>query len=373
MRKKILIVGGYGSVGRVIATHLCEQYPDQVVVAGRSYKKAQAFAAELNHKVMPLELDISATVSEDQFLHDVGTVIMCIDQGNQDFVRSCIQRAITYIDISASYTVLSKIEALDQEARSAGSTVVLSVGLAPGMTNLLTKLCQTKRPDMAIADIYIMLGLGDAHGEAAIRWTLDNIDAEFSITEKGESKRVASFEDGKQTTFPGGVGLRTAYRFNLSDQHVLPRTLGLQSVSTRLCFDSSAVTRLFAALKKTGATNLLKIPRVQELLVGAMKRFQFGSETFILKVEARDAIDEAILYECTLAGEVEARGTGLVAAKVAEELARSPTPPGVFHMEQLFDPLEFLNSLGGYGLQFREQVYSRLKSRNQIKNISSRH
>ncbi|WP_156114235.1 hypothetical protein [Myxosarcina sp. GI1] len=42
--------------------------------------------------------------------------------------------------------------------------------------------------------------------------------------------------------------------------------------------------------------------------------------------------------------------TGLVAAKVAEHLYTSSLPSGVFHIEQLFDPLEFIENLKGNGL-----------------------
>lgn len=43
----ILIVGGYGAVGTVIATTLAQQHAGQVVIAGRSETKAAKLAAQL--------------------------------------------------------------------------------------------------------------------------------------------------------------------------------------------------------------------------------------------------------------------------------------------------------------------------------------
>ena len=48
-------------------------------------------------------------------------------------------------------------------------------------------------------------------------------------------------------------------------------------------------------------------------------------------------------YTCSVSGHGEGRITALVAAEVAEHLYTSAAPPGVFHIEQLFDqPREFI-------------------------------
>ncbi|MFU8770967.1 MAG: KR domain-containing protein [Anaerolineales bacterium] len=39
-RKKILIVGGYGEVGRRISAMLATDYADRLVIAGRNARKA---------------------------------------------------------------------------------------------------------------------------------------------------------------------------------------------------------------------------------------------------------------------------------------------------------------------------------------------
>lgn len=358
MNKKILVIGGYGSVGRIIATQLVKKFPGQVIVVGRNYQKAQNLALMLNQQVIPIALDISGISDSGKLLDDVEIVIMCLDQENIKFARQCIQRGIHYIDISASHHILSKIEALNKEAEKTGATAVLSVGLAPGLTNLLAKHCQSKLPDMTYADIYILLGLGEVHGDAAYRWTLENLNTDFTIIHGGEPRKVKGFEDGKQSVFPNGIGRRIAYRFNFSDQKVIPQTLGLRSVSTRLCFDSALMTYLFALAKRIGLSRILMMKDVKESLISVLKRLHFGSDKFVIKVEAGNLQSKEYLYECSLWGTGEAKTTGLVAAKVAENLALSSFPAGVFHIEQLYSPLEFLKSLGQDDLNFEEKVCS---------------
>jgi saccharopine dehydrogenase-like NADP-dependent oxidoreductase len=350
----ILIVGGYGTVGQVISRTLCELFPHQVIVAGRNYQKAKEFASVLNQRVTPMQLDINSISKDDAWLDNIHLVIMCIDQRNTEFVKQCIQKGVHYIDITANYDFLSKIELLDSDAKKYNSTVVLSVGLAPGLTNLLAKQCWSVVQNIQFIDIFIMLGLGEKHGDAAYRWAFEDLNDNFLIRENGKNKRVGSFEDGKQTIFPDHLGKKTAYRSNFSDQHVIPRTLDINSVSTRICFDSAPMTWIYAILRKTGLSNLLKLKYIQDLLIKSLKLFRFGTDKFMLKVESGREQKQTPLYQCSLGGNGQGRNTGLVAAKVAQELITSSFPSGVFQIEQLFEPIKFFDSLS-HSLKFQEE------------------
>lgn len=353
MEGKILIVGGYGSVGRTIAVELANRFPCQVIAAGRNYKKAEDLARTTGMKVLPMEFDVFNFQEDSNLPDDITLVIMCLDLPNMVFVRKCLQLGIHYLDISASYEILSQIELLDNEAKKHNATVVLSVGLAPGLTNLLAAHCKSKFDRMERADIFVLLGMGEAHGEAAIRWTIENMSSRFSTRENGVAKQVESFEEGKRAIFPNGIGERTAYRFNISDQHVIPKTLGVRSASTWLCFDSTLITTLFFLYKKIGLLALLSFKQVRKLLVKIFKTLHFGSEMFIVKVDAYGTVaKQNELYSCSVSGNGEGRATSFVTAEVASNLYTATFPPGVFHIEQLFDPIEFITKLRGKGLSF---------------------
>jgi len=358
---KILIVGGYGAVGKIILSTLSEMFPKKVIVAGRNLEKAKAQSSILNHKVIPMELDVSSISENDKRLNDVHLVIMCIDQTNIDFVTQCIERGINYVDITANYDFLSQIENLNNVAKKHNSTVILSVGLAPGLTNLLTKRCKMMFKNIQSADIYILLGLGEKHGEAAYRWTFKDFNDVYYIFENGERLRVRSFENGKQTLFPKSIGKRTAYRSNFSDQHVIPKTLNITSVSTRMCFDSAYMTKLYALIKKTVIRKLFKLKSVQDLLIKTFKVFKFGTDQFALKVEAAENQDKGVLFECSIVGNGQGKTTGLVASKVAEKLYTSSFESGVFHIEELFEPLSFIKELND-NLEYKENDTNKIKS-----------
>lgn len=254
------------------------------------------------------------------------------------------------MDISASHALLREVERLDALARQNGATAVLSVGLAPGLTNLLARRCAQVLEDIRNLDIFVLLGLGEAHGEAAIRWTVDNLDKRFEAP--GVPGTVRSLADPETTAFPGGYGRRTAYRFDFADQHVLARTLGAERVATRLCFDSATLTRFLAAMRRAGVLRTLKYRWVRDALVALLSRFHIGSEGFAVKVRAEGRIGgRPELYSCSIQGHGEGHATGIVAASVAERLSDSPCEPGVFHIEQLFEPEKLFGRMEDLGLR----------------------
>jgi saccharopine dehydrogenase-like NADP-dependent oxidoreductase len=133
-------------------------------------------------------------------------VIMCLDQQNTAFVQACLLQGIHYIDISADYGFLSKVEQLHPLAESHGSTAVLCVGLAPGLTNLLAQQASRQLDTVDEINISIMLGLGDSHGRAAMEWTVDQLSHNFSTVERGNSVERKSFSDGRAADFGSQMG-----------------------------------------------------------------------------------------------------------------------------------------------------------------------
>ena len=85
-----------------------------------------------------------------------------------------------------------------------------------------------------------------------------------------------------------------------------------------------------------------------------LKISNYGSELFAVKVSAGVDQENGYIYESSLFGIGEAQTTGLVAAKVAESLLTSSFPTGVFHIEELIDPLELFRELNG--IEFSENL-----------------
>jgi hypothetical protein len=55
----IVVVGGYGSVGRTVCAELAGRFPGRVFAAGRDLGRAEAFSREMGGTVLPLRLDLA--------------------------------------------------------------------------------------------------------------------------------------------------------------------------------------------------------------------------------------------------------------------------------------------------------------------------
>lgn len=338
MEKNSLIIGGYGAVGSIISRHLAERFPNKVLVAGRSFNKAQQLAEQLNNTVIPYRFD-ATTTSDYEILNQVRLVIVCIDLPNNKLAEACIERGINYMDITASQEVIKKIETLDRKAQDKQVTIALSVGLAPGITNLLAQHCIRQAPEKSPVDLFVLLGLGEKHGDAAYRWTFDNIHTVYPVVQNGETKTVRSFTHPKQTQL---AGKRTFYTFNFSDQHTLTKTTTSPQVVTRMAFDSKFLTGMIGLLRKTGITRLFSNKKIQNVFIPVFKRSGIGSDVFAVK-----AATSYNSYSVT--GNGEGKMTAYVATELAIQIMQQQTPAGVRHIHQIVtDVPEFLTRLKKY-------------------------
>jgi saccharopine dehydrogenase-like NADP-dependent oxidoreductase len=349
-----LVVGGYGSVGRVICRELARSsaHDDEVRVAGRDRPAAIEFASTLPGPATGVRIDLSDLDSWEGELSDADRVVVCVDQEGTSFVDACLGRGIDYVDVTASDEFLRRLESLDEHARTANATAVLSVGLSPGLTNLLAARLAGSLEMVSSIEISVLLGVGEAFGPAASRWTLERIGRPFSVETAGASPQIRGFTDPRTVAFPG-FGRRRAYRFDLADQHVLARTLGVPEVATRLCFDSKLLTRTAAAMARSGV-----YPSVLEVVGSAQlarlfEVVELGSNEFALVVEAAGDVDSSRRRRrATVLGHEQSRGTGIVAARVVEQLIQDDLRAGVYHSNQVIDAAPIVADLRERGYRF---------------------
>jgi len=343
MKNKILIVGGYGKVGSNVAKILIDSFPDQLIIAGRNFDKAKKFSKDLSSHIIPKYLDVNAKRFSSELFENVQTVIMCLDITNTLFVEECFKNKANYIDITATHEIIHKIQKLSWLAEENEVTSVLSVGLAPGMTNLMTKNTLKHFDNIFRTDIFIMIGAGEKHGKEAINWTLENMNKSFEIYEEGKKTIVKSFRENKVSDYPEGSGNRKFYRFSFSDQIVISDTMNIPSVSTWMCLDSKFLTTTLAWFKL-----IYKFQIIKRIFSFMFLKVSFGSDIFILKVVTNGKKDgEIIEHSNYFKGNREGEMTAMIVSAVVNLLNQSKNKHGVFHIDQLFSIyqiLEFLSS-----------------------------
>ncbi|GAA3794450.1 hypothetical protein GCM10022226_12280 [Sphaerisporangium flaviroseum] len=331
--KSIVVIGGYGAVGSATAVTLGAWFPGRVVVAGRDLAKATELARSTKGALQATRVDVSDPTDVDRVLDDAAVVVMCVERANAAVAEACLRRGVHYVDISASDPVIEAITSLDSLALRHQATAVLSVGLAPGLTNLLAHHCVERLPSATTVDISLLLGLGGDHGVDSVRWIVE----QFSRPEgrNGSDARPTRIRLAEW-------GTRTVHPFPFSDQYVISRSLQVWA-TTRICFDSAFVTSALFGLRATRFFTLMRRFRADSLLTAVLSRVRLGSDRFAVDVTASDA--RGGMVSSTVTGRDVCQATSMVTAHVARVLFTDPAPPGVLHIDRLLPAGSFIDEL----------------------------
>jgi hypothetical protein len=228
---RALVLGGYGASGAP-AVEMLRSGGDEAVAAGRDRRRADRV------------IDLRAPDRRSALAAALGGVDVVVNAaGVEDpgLVAAAAARGVAFVDITATTSYVAAIERLAPAA-----PVLLSVGLAPGLTNLLAAAVHRAAPRAGRIDIALVVGAGERHGAAGVAWSFGLLGRRFSDPATGE--RVRNYTRPRRFDLPG-LGARRLYRVDFSDQHVLTRDLGV-GVRTYFGLDSRAATATLAVLTR---------------------------------------------------------------------------------------------------------------------------
>lgn len=341
----IVVAGGSGAVGRRVAERLAPWFPARIVVAGRNRDRAHAVASQVGHGASSEVLDVTDPTTFAAALGRAGAVVSCVEHSEPSFVRACLARGAHYVDVTADGEGIAAIESLDALARASGAVAVLSVGLAPGLTNLLAReVCSTlDRVDRL--DLGVQLDTLDAHGAAAIAWTLDNLTTPFAIVRDGVPCLASPLARRRTLDF-GGPHADDVFAFNFPEQRTLARTLDVPTVASWLSLRPGAIHNAVVVSARLRLTRLLRSARARRLLAAGLSRLPMRSAGCAISAEALGMREGRVTRVATWrTGRGEAELTAGVAAYLTHRLLAHREPAGVRHIEQLSRPDKLLADL----------------------------
>ena len=291
---KTLVLGGYGAVGARIVGQL-RANGDIAFAAGRDPARSDRVVDLEEGDTGPLRAALSG----------VDVVVNAAGREDPDLVAQIARHDVPVVDITATTGYVAALERLDLP-----QPVLLSVGLAPGLTNLLAAAVHESAPGPI--DLAVFLGAGERHGPAAAAWSYGLLGRRFHDPSTGE--QIRNYTMPQPFDLPGHHR-RRLYRVDFSDQHVLTRDLGVP-VRTFFGLDSRLATVALATLTwvpdGSSAPQGLPLPGGDQWLVLAQGRGQASQWA---------------------SGRVEAEATAVVAATAARVVGG--LAPGVHHLHQV--------------------------------------
>jgi Saccharopine dehydrogenase NADP binding domain len=142
----ILVLGGYGNTGRCLVPLLLEHTKADVIVAGRSIEKANAFVTTLSSdtaaRVTTAQVDASDRISLlHAFEKNVTTVIVA--SSTSEYVNivteAALKAKIDYIDIHFGKDKTEYLQSMAPEIAKAGLCFITDGGFHPGLPAALVR------------------------------------------------------------------------------------------------------------------------------------------------------------------------------------------------------------------------------------------
>ncbi len=346
--KEIWLVGGYGDVGQKTAAHLIAASDLSVVVAGRNRQKAQRVANILGSRARAVVIDVVKPDASSCF--PAGSVVVnFVDNAPASFCQSTVVNGGIYLDISASPQYLKSLEDKLVASEPTG-LAVLSVGVAPGLTNILAAALVDRDPKTEQIDICIEMGLGRHHGRSATEWFLRNLSEFYPYFEDGIMREAKTGRVHRRFRFEKNSPPILGIGFGFSDQVSIARRLGIGSVHSFVALDPPWVTGMVSGLISSGLGGLIsrnagKICRLMEMAP------LFGKVRTRLLLEGRNSDRDPPSRWVVIAGD-QSDLTAIITGETLKAALNS-RKSGVVHSEDVIDARRILYALHQYSPTIR--------------------
>ncbi|MEM8642105.1 MAG: saccharopine dehydrogenase NADP-binding domain-containing protein [Cyanobacteria bacterium P01_G01_bin.54] len=251
-QNSILIVGGYGIVGRQLATLIRQSHPDlSLIIAGRNLAKAQILAEELGN-ASSLQLDVEQPNPLQG--QKPNAIVAVVNDPHNYLLMAAVQQGIPYLDVTRWTERLR--EAIAQLAdQPLTAPVLFSSGWMGGIAAVITVAAAQTLQDIASIDISVLFSLQDKSGPNSVEY-MDRLATPFETLIDGQPQPVLPYTDPRRITFANGY-TTPVYRFDTPDQLTLPQTTGAKTVAARIAFDDMVSTQLLRFLTRSGIWKLI--------------------------------------------------------------------------------------------------------------------
>ena len=180
---RLLILGGYGTTGRIVARLLLQYTDRRLVLAGRNLAKAQAAAQSFNAEFGGQRVSaVSADAADGNSLRRAmaGCAWVVVVSSTSEFV-DCVARAVLdaqvdYIDVQYSSAKLDTLRQLEPQISAAGRCFITDGGFHPGLPAALVRYIAPRFDRLLRADVgsvikidWRSLDLGPATMEELVR------------------------------------------------------------------------------------------------------------------------------------------------------------------------------------------------------------
>ncbi|MDI6808671.1 MAG: saccharopine dehydrogenase NADP-binding domain-containing protein [Candidatus Eisenbacteria bacterium] len=365
----ILILGGCGFTGKLLARHLLEQSGARIVLAGRSLEKAQAYADQLNaqfkgERVSPVRVDAANAANVREALRGMDLLLVAAPttQYAEVVVRAALESGVDYLDVQLGAQKLALLKSLAPDIERANRCFITEAGFHPGLPAAMVRYAalQLDRMDSALTACYLNMGHALPYSEAVDELMEVFRNYQAQVFKNGRWTKTGSFSSSR-VNFGGAIGVRRCYSMFFEELRPLPemypalREIGFY-ISGSHWFTDWVISPLAMAGLKIGGDHAVR--PMGKLVWWGMQNFSKPPHLILLKIEALgEKNGKPVRVEATVSHLDGYELTAIpVVACLLQYLDGQARRPGLWMMGQLAEPVRFFEDLKRMGVQVTSTI-----------------
>lgn len=367
--KRVFILGGYGNTGRPLAEYLLQETDAQVVIAGRSIKKARETANHLKTKFEDRRITCLAVDASDQAglraafnQVDVVVVVASTSAFVSQVATVALEAGIDYLDVQYSTHKMAVLQAMAPQIEAAGCCFITDGGFHPGLPAALVRyvapcfdVLQSARVGSIIKINWSSLDVSQA---TMAEFVSEFIDFQMLAFRDGRWQQVSMLAMLKPLTMDFGreFGRQYAVPMFLEEMRAIPKLVpGIQETGFYVggfnWFTDWFVTPLvLMGLKLAPRRGLKPLARLFRWSLNTFSRPPYGT---MLKVEARGQTGgRAKAVDLTLYHPDGYVFTAVpVVATLLQLLDGSARKPGLHLQAHIVEPQRLMRDMARLGIE----------------------
>jgi saccharopine dehydrogenase-like NADP-dependent oxidoreductase len=361
---KILILGGTGFTGRLVARHLLEQSDAVITIAARNLEKAKTLCDDLGRnyqgRITAVQADAADAASLQAAFAGQSMVIVTAPTTAHvaNVTRAALDAGADYLDVQLGEKKLAYLKSLSGEIERAGRCFITEAGFHPGLPSALVRYAATHLDtiESAITACYLGINTEIPYSEAVDELVDLFRNYQAQVFKNGRWTKRSSWEIRK-IDFGGDIGRKQCYSLFFEELRDVPAMYPSLKETGFFMSESHWVTDMIIApivmvmLKVVpfatknigrflwwGMMRFRKPPYRTELIVQAAGTHAGQPTEFEAAVSHRDAYDLTAIP---------------VVAALLQILDGSARKPGLHMMGHLAEPTRLMTDMKRMGVKLR--------------------
>ncbi len=356
-KTNVLVVGGYGLIGKTISKLLSKSNGLFPIVAGRNRAKAEELAESL--KCGFRTIDITEETSIDKALENIDIVICCyIDSSDLNTIlpEKAIKSGTHYLDVSGVNEYNNKVMSLNDKALASKVTLITALGLYPGIAGLLLADNKNYFEKIGLVEIFFAMG-GNMDGLSAL--SLSDLGDMMDATSMMYNGKKWVKTDGKgKNAYIGGPFKKKIFFYPsmiASDLLCIPDIINSNKIEMWSgCESFFQGMVLYFGVKRGYVKTLEKAGKFLRLLrfIGRKK-----NKDYMVRIVTRGSCDNVKKERIVEFNAPEDFLTAIAPVIVCEQIVNGDIEQsGAFIAPQIVNTKKFLKSFKEHNINFKESI-----------------